>query len=92
VSTLLNKAAAVTNNGAWAAACVSRGAIITKPTWIDTTFQAPQNSGYTAEKAISNWVTAAKEPENHKHIDSVSWPNNKPCSGVTMTLGSLQAE
>lgn len=88
----MNKATAVAGNGAWAPACVTRGGLLTKPVWIDTKFEVPASSGYTAEKAIENWFLGVAEPEKHKHIDTVSWPNNKPCSGVTASELNLLSE
>ena len=79
----MNKAVAVAGNGAWAPACVTRGGLLTNPTWIDTKFQTPMSSGYTAEKSLSNWFKGVVEPEKYKHIDTVSWPNNQPCSGFS---------
>lgn len=92
VINLLNKATAISGNGAWAPACVTRGGLLTKPTWTDNTFQTPMNSGYTIEKSVNNWFLGVAEPEKYKHVDTVSWPNNAPCSGVTTLQRSLMTE
>lgn len=78
---MLLKVVSVQGNGAWAPACVYYS-MITGSIWTNTKFQVPAGSIYTCANALGRWVTNVTEPENHKHIDSVSWPNNRPCSGM----------
>lgn len=85
VINVLNKVTSVKGNGAWAPACASYGMLIRKP-WYDTNFEVPAGSIYTCRNAVARWFLGVTEPENHKHIDSVAWPNNKPCSGVNPGL------
>lgn len=37
-------------------------------------------SSNTIDSTLFEWVK--KKPVNHCHIDTVNWPENKPCSGV----------
>ena len=88
----MNKAAAVAGNGAWAPACVTRGGLIAKPTWVDTKYEVPMGTIYTAERSIENWFLGVTEPEKYKHIDTVFWPNNKPCSNIQEPEPMLRVE
>ena len=39
-------------------------------------------SEYSENYSLDRWVRGEKDSYSHKHIDTVQWPNNKPCSGV----------
>jgi len=70
------------DNGAWAPACANHGYLNLAAEY-SPNFRVPANSIFSTEFAIVNWIL--DEPETHVHIDEVSWPGNKPCSGEKAT-------
>lgn len=74
-------------NGCWAPVCVDH--CYTFGTFYNKNFEIPMGSGNTCDKTMKLWYD--KHPGNHRHIDTGSWPSNKPCSGVAGTK-ALQCE
>mmetsp|Transcript_58567 Transcript_58567/g.66786 ORF Transcript_58567/g.66786 Transcript_58567/m.66786 type:complete len:405 (+) Transcript_58567:57-1271(+) len=66
-------------DGIWSEACVMHchtgGSLYYDPNW-----EVPENSGYTAERAVREWVTHSEPTESSIHSDSVSYPGNSNCA------------
>lgn len=77
---VLNGITSNKQNGAWAPACANHGYLNLAAEY-SPNFRVPANSIFSTEFSIVNWIL--DEPETHVHIDTSSWPENKPCSGIT---------
>ena len=42
-------------------------------------YEIPMNSNNTVTKTLFEWYQ--KTPGDHKYMDQVAWPENKPCPG-----------
>lgn len=43
-------------------------------------FEVPMNSGNTLSKTMNAWVTGEQMGKEAVHVDTVPWPQNRPCS------------
>lgn len=68
------------NNGCWAAAC-SNHVYSVGTAFYSPNFRVPAQSQFSIAYSVSQWM--ASNP-NTEHIDSQPWPNNTPCSGVSI--------
>lgn len=50
--------------------------------WNNDIYEVPQNSGHRAINVVSNW---AEGKSSDLYIDTVNWPDNKPCANKAMT-------
>lgn len=71
-------------HGAYAIACVAHQFMGGK--WNNEMFEVPMNSKVRPITVTSNW---AKGKSREIHIDTVDWPNNKPCARKAVNLDQL---
>ena len=69
-------------NGGWGPAC-SDHVYSSGGAFYSTSFEVPEHTDNMLATCLSNWVKGSDA--NHLHIDSVAWPENRPCSGVRLT-------
>jgi hypothetical protein len=62
--------------------CAAHGYLHVNAT-ISERLRVPAGSDYSIEYSIVTWILGFK---NNKHIDNVSWPDNKACAGATVNL------
>ena len=71
--------------GAWSPACVKHGFTDANSIYNSSDFQVPMSSGNTVQAAIQQWTNSLNlQGSNERiiYIDNVTWPDNKPCSGL----------
>lgn len=66
-------------NGGWGIAC-SNHVYSTGSGFYSANFRIPSESANSIEFGVSQWMSGSAG--SHLYVDSVSWPNNTPCSGV----------
>lgn len=76
-------------NGYWAVACVKH-TFIKSANFYSNSFKVPMNSANTIQASMFAWVSDDKS--SHLHMDTVPWPENKPCSGVAELRKEEQIE
>lgn len=79
---VLKNITASMKNGCWAPAC-SNHVYSTGAGFYSTGFRVPASSEFSVVDSLDNWMLM--KPISHQHLDKVSWPDNKPCSGVKLT-------
>ena len=62
-------------NSAFSIACVAHSFVGSR--WADEEFQVPMMSGHIPINSVSAW---AEGKSRSMYIDSVKWPENKPCA------------
>lgn len=77
MSKIIKNIASRPENGYWAIACADHVYFWDK--FYSPDYEIPMNSNNTIDKALFEWYQ--KKPGNHRYMDHVSWPENKPCSG-----------
>lgn len=75
VKEALMNASSKEGNGAFGIACVAHEFLSGR--FLNDMFEIPMNSGNMVVNATENWI---KRKNNTVLIDTVSWPNNKPCA------------
>ena len=68
--------------GVWAPACVQHGFTDTF-SFNDTRYRIPSETGPMIFEVIKNFLDNQENPP--VHMDTVDWPNNKGCSGLSNT-------
>ncbi len=66
------------NIGAFGISCVAH--FFTNGKWDNTDYSVPMNSNNTAEVVITKWLASKNVNDTFKYLDTVDWPDNKPCS------------
>ena len=66
-------------NGLWAPAC-SNHVYSTGAAFASANFRVPASSEFSAIYSLEQWYAGVGD--HPAHLDTVAWPDNKPCSGV----------
>lgn len=77
------------NVGVFGISCVAH--FFTNGKWDNTDFSIPMNSNNTAQVIIEKWINSKSSTETFRYLDTVEWPENKPCSRQAKTI-NLSAE
>lgn len=75
------------NVGVFGIACVAH--FFTNGKWDNTDFSVPMNSNNTAQAVVEKWMNSKSSTETFKYLDTVAWPDNKPCSRQAKTINLL---
>lgn len=77
VMNVLLEVAKKPQNGVWGLGCM-RHQTLTTAEFTDEDFSVNEYSGYTASRAIGEWLE--DQGKNNVHLDLFPWPNNRPCA------------
>lgn len=67
-------------NGAWAPSCVAH-VLTSTSSWTDPNWAVPANSNNTMAATVARWVDGVDtDGVGFVHVDSVSYPGNRPCA------------
>ena len=74
--------------GTWTPACCQHGFEHVNAVFNGPTYKVPETTGVTISEALGMFLQNPKNKTNNIHIDTVLWPNNKPCSAHKAGLQS----
>lgn len=70
----------VTNRAIWTDACIAHTQGYYGDYYDNTEWEVPSGSGNTLAASVYKWVSGEAVGTAARHVDTVPWPENKPCS------------
>ncbi len=67
-------------NGLWAISCSQHGFLYFETFYNSNFYKVPQTTGQSILHALNNYLIGNG---SRVTVDTVNWPHNSPCSGVT---------